>query len=94
MLFNEIVFYQTPPCYLLKIAFCQILHCCPLKIVFCVNYTLLSTKDSILSNSTLLSTENQKLACFVLYFKIVDTCLKNDSKLSKELKNGNEILVG
>ena len=35
-------------------------------------------------------TPNQKLACFVLYLKIINTFLKNDnasySKLSKELK--------
>ena len=42
-------------------------------------------------------TPNQKLACFVLYVKIINTFLKNNasgSKLSKELKNGIEILVG
>ena len=36
-------------------------------------------------------TPNQKLACFVLYLKIINTFLKNNiashSKLSKELKN-------
>ena len=42
---------------------------------------------------------NQKLVCFVLYLKIINTFLKNNihasySKLSKELKNGIEILVG
>ena len=38
----------------------------------------------------------QKLACFVLYLKIVNTFLKNASysELFKELKNGIEILVG
>ena len=42
-------------------------------------------------------TPNQKLACFVLYVKIINTILKNNAsggKLSKELKNGIEILVG
>ena len=41
-------------------------------------------------------TPNQKLACFVLYFKIIHTFLKiiyaPFSKLFKELKNGIEIL--
>ena len=36
-------------------------------------------------------TPNQKLACFVLYLKIINTLLKNFSKLSKELKHSIEI---
>ena len=40
----------------------------------------------------------QKLTCFVLYLKIINTFLKNNictfSKLFKELKNGIKILVG
>ena len=45
-------------------------------------------------------TSYSKLACFVLYLKIVNTFLKNNicifctSKLYKELKNGIGILVG
>ena len=44
-------------------------------------------------------TPNQKLVCFGLYLKIINTLLKNNvhafySKLSKELKNGTDILVG
>ena len=45
-------------------------------------------------------THNLKLACFVCYLKITNIYLKNNicilkySKLSKELKNGIEILVG
>ena len=41
-------------------------------------------------------TPDQKLACFVLYLKIINIFLKNSisSKLAKELKNGIEILVG
>ena len=47
-------------------------------------------------------TSYQKLACFVLYFKIINTFLKNNicilkfliKKMFKELKNGIEILVG
>ena len=44
------------------------------------------------------STSNQKLACFVFYLKIINTFWKkkkiyaSKSKLSKELKNGTEIL--
>ena len=37
---------------------------------------------------------NQKLACFVLYLKIINTFLKRNasySKLSKELKNSIKI---
>ena len=40
---------------------------------------------------------NQKLACFVLYLKIINTILRNNvcilKQLSKELKYGIEILV-
>ena len=39
-------------------------------------------------------TTNQKLACFVLYLKIINTFLKiyaRYSKLSKEFKNGIKI---
>ena len=44
-------------------------------------------------------TPDQKLACFVLYLKIVNIFLKKTiyacySKFSKKLKNGIEILVG
>ena len=44
-------------------------------------------------------TPNQKLACFALYLKIVNTFSCNlmyssSSKVSKELKNGIGILVG
>ena len=43
-------------------------------------------------------TPNKKLACFVVYLKITNTFLKNNTcilnKLSKELKTGIEILVG
>ena len=48
-------------------------------------------------------TTYQKLACFVLYLKIINNFLKNElsykneckwKKLFKELKNGIEILVG
>ena len=46
----------------------------------------------------LYSTSCQKLACFVLYLKIINIFLKitysSYSKLFKELKNGIEILVG
>ena len=43
-------------------------------------------------------TPNQKLACFVLYLKIVDTFKKNNiyascRQLSKELKNGITIQI-
>ena len=34
---------------------------------------------------------NQKLACFVLYLKIINTFLKNDICMSKELKNDIKI---
>ena len=41
-------------------------------------------------------THNKKLACFVLYLKVINTFVKityaSYSKLSKELKNGIEIL--
>ena len=43
---------------------------------------------------------NPKLACFVLHLKIINTFLKNNMDLivncdlSKELKNGIEILIG
>ena len=44
---------------------------------------------------------NLKVACFVCYLKIINpfflknnVCILNISKLSKELKNGIEILVG
>ena len=42
-------------------------------------------------------TPNQKLACFVLYLKIINTILKNDLCILKQivqLKNEIEILVG
>ena len=44
-------------------------------------------------------TSYQKLACFELYLKIINTFLKNKlcipyKKLFKELKNGIESLVG
>ena len=43
-------------------------------------------------------TPNQKLACFVLYLKIIKIFRKivyaSETNLSKELKNGLEILVG
>ena len=41
-------------------------------------------------------TPNQKLACFVIYLKIINTFLKHDifTKLSRELKNAIEILIG
>ena len=43
-------------------------------------------------------TTYQKLACFVLYLKIINTLWKNNimhliKKMFKELKNGTEILV-
>ena len=48
----------------------------------------------VLHPSCELLTPNQKLACFVLYLKIINTFLKNnESLLFKELKNGIEILV-
>ena len=42
-------------------------------------------------------TPNQKLTCFVLYLKIINTFLKTNesySKLSRKLKNSIEIQVG
>ena len=61
---------------------------------FCAFDTI---KINVSHKLSLYCTSYQKLACFVLYRKIINT-LKNNyasySKLSKELKNGIGILVG